>query len=62
MKYTVRYERDEEGWWVARVLEVDGCITQGKSIEQARERIREALAAAGAPEADTAELVDYAAT
>ncbi len=41
--YTVRYERDERGWWVARVLGLPGCHTQGRSIAQARERIREAL-------------------
>jgi predicted RNase H-like HicB family nuclease len=41
--YTVRYERDERGWWVARVLGLPGCHTQGRSIAQARGRIREAL-------------------
>lgn len=41
--YTVRYERDETGWWVATVREVRGCHTQGRSIGQARRRIREAL-------------------
>jgi predicted RNase H-like HicB family nuclease len=41
--YTVIYERDEEGWWVAEVPEVPGCHTQGRTIEQARERILDAL-------------------
>jgi predicted RNase H-like HicB family nuclease len=41
---TVTYERDEDGWIVAAVLEVRGCCTQGETPEQARERIREALA------------------
>jgi predicted RNase H-like HicB family nuclease len=41
--YTVRYERDERGWWVAEVVGVAGCHTQGRSIAQARDRIREAL-------------------
>jgi predicted RNase H-like HicB family nuclease len=41
--YTVRYERDETGWWVATVKEVRGCHTQGRTIDQARRRIREAL-------------------
>jgi predicted RNase H-like HicB family nuclease len=40
--YTVIYERDEEGWWVAEVPEVPGCHTQGRTIEQARERILDA--------------------
>jgi predicted RNase H-like HicB family nuclease len=41
--YTVIYERDKSGWWVANVEGIPGCHTQGKSIEQARRRIREAL-------------------
>ena len=41
--YTVIYERDEDGWWVAEVPEVPGCHTQGCTIEQARERILDAL-------------------
>lgn len=41
--YRVIYERDEDGWWVASVPRVRGCHTQGRSIAQARERIREAL-------------------
>jgi predicted RNase H-like HicB family nuclease len=43
--YKVRYELDETGWWVASIDAVPGCHTQGRTIEQARERIREALAA-----------------
>jgi predicted RNase H-like HicB family nuclease len=41
--YTVTYEHDSTGWWVASVPEVPGCHTQGRTIRQARERIREAL-------------------
>ena len=41
--YTVRYERDEDGWWVA-VASGAPAQTQGRTIEQAQERIREALA------------------
>ncbi|MDQ3265765.1 MAG: hypothetical protein M3Y59_19275 [Myxococcota bacterium] len=41
--YTVTYERDEAGWWVATVKGVPGCHTQGRSIEQARTRVQEAL-------------------
>lgn len=42
-KYTVTYELDEDSWWVASVKGVPGCHTQGRSIAQARTRIREAL-------------------
>jgi predicted RNase H-like HicB family nuclease len=55
--YTVRYERDKAGWWVASVLKVRGCHTQGRSINQARTRIREALSLFIA-NADTVELLD----
>lgn len=41
--FAVKYERDEDGWWVASVPEIEGCHTQGRSIAQARERIREAI-------------------
>ena len=45
--YTVRYERDREsGWWVAKVKEAPAAITQGRTIAEARRRIREALALA----------------
>ena len=43
MSYTVTYERDETGWWFASIKELQGCHTQGKTIEQAKKRIREAL-------------------
>ena len=41
--YRVTYERDESGWWVASVRELRGCHTQGRTVEEARRRIREAL-------------------
>jgi len=43
MSYRVVIERDETGVWVARVPSVPGCHTHGRTIEQARRRIREAL-------------------
>ncbi len=46
-EYEVDYELDEAGWWVAKVRKLAGCHTQGRTIEQARERIREALSAFG---------------
>jgi len=42
--FTVIYERDETGWWVAQVKEAPAAITQGRTIAEARRRIREALA------------------
>ena len=43
MTYHVDYERDRTGWWVASVGEVPGCHTQGRTVDEARRRIREAL-------------------
>ena len=34
---------DEDGWWVAEAPDAPGCHTQGRAIEQARERILDAL-------------------
>jgi predicted RNase H-like HicB family nuclease len=42
-RYTIHYERDERDWWVATAKGV-AAQTQGKTIEQAQDRIREALA------------------
>jgi predicted RNase H-like HicB family nuclease len=41
--YRVSYERDESGWWVASVRGVRGCHTQGRTVEEARRCIIEAL-------------------
>ena len=42
-RYHVAYVRDEAGYWVAAVREVRGCRTQGRTVDEARRRIREAL-------------------
>jgi predicted RNase H-like HicB family nuclease len=41
--YHVGYERDASGWWVASVRELRGCHTQGRTVDEARRRIREAM-------------------
>lgn len=46
-EYTVVYDRDETGAIIAYVPSVPGCHTYGRSIRQARHRIREALEACG---------------
>jgi predicted RNase H-like HicB family nuclease len=39
------YERDPEGdAWLVHVKDIDGCQTYGRSLRQAEDRIREALA------------------
>jgi predicted RNase H-like HicB family nuclease len=58
-KYVVTYERDEDGWWIAHVQGVAGVNSDGRTVADARQRVREALSLAiGDREADGAELVD----
>ena len=58
-RYKVTFERDEDNWWVASVRGVQGVHSQGRSIEEARRHVREALALAiGDDAAEGAELVD----
>lgn len=42
--YTAVFERDATGWWYVTVPALAGCHTQGPTLDQARTRIREALA------------------
>ncbi|HII29514.1 hypothetical protein COT48_01860 [Candidatus Woesearchaeota archaeon CG08_land_8_20_14_0_20_47_9] len=44
-RFTVVIERDEEGWYVSEVVELPGCHTQAKSIDQLLERTKEAIRA-----------------
>jgi predicted RNase H-like HicB family nuclease len=46
MTYTVTYLRDEAGWWIARVQGIAGVNSDGRTLEEARYRVREALALA----------------
>ena len=55
--YHVAYERDASGRWVASVREVRGCHTQGRTVDEARRRIREAMELFVA-DARSAKLVD----
>ena len=41
--YKITYRRDESGAWIAHAPGVPGAHSYGRTIEQARERIREAL-------------------
>ena len=42
-EFNVIIERDEEGYYVASVPELQGCHTQAKSLDKLMERIREAI-------------------
>ena len=43
MDFNVFIEQDEDGIYVARVPEIDGCYTQGKTLQEVLERIKEAI-------------------
>ncbi len=41
--YTVIIEQDANGIYIAKVPDILGCHTQGKTVAEATERIREAI-------------------
>ncbi len=43
LNFTVLIEQDEDGMYIAKVPDIPGCYTQGKTVEQAMERIKEAI-------------------
>ncbi len=43
LNFMVLIEQDEEGIYIAKVPDIPGCYTQGKTVEEAMERIREAI-------------------
>lgn len=57
VSYRVVLERDESGTWIARIPSVPGCHSHGRSLVEARRRIREALSL-WVEGADASELVD----
>lgn len=44
-KYTMVIERDEEGWLVSEVVELPGCHTQAKTMDELLKRTKEAIQA-----------------
>jgi predicted RNase H-like HicB family nuclease len=43
LNFTVLIEQDEDGWHVATVSDIPGCYTQGRTVAQVLERIKEAI-------------------
>ncbi len=43
MELTVRYEKIEDGWWMAACVEIPEAKTQGETLEEARENIKDAV-------------------
>ena len=44
-KYTIIIEKDEAGWLVSEVVELPGCHTQAKSMDELLKRTKEAIQA-----------------
>jgi len=42
-EFTIIIEKDEDGYYVASVVELPGCHTQGKTLDELMKRIREAI-------------------
>lgn len=45
LKFTVVFEKAEEGGYVVRVPTLPGCITQGETFEEAERMIKDAIKA-----------------
>jgi predicted RNase H-like HicB family nuclease len=43
MKFIVTLERDEDGYWVVECPSIPGCVSQGKTREEALQNIQEAI-------------------
>lgn len=43
LDFNVLIEQDEDGIFVASVPEIDGCYTQGRTLQEVLERIKEAI-------------------
>jgi predicted RNase H-like HicB family nuclease len=43
LNFSVIIEQDEDGMYIAKAPDIKGCYTQGKTIDQAMERIKEAI-------------------
>jgi predicted RNase H-like HicB family nuclease len=44
MKFMVTLDRDEDGIWVAECPSIPGCVSQGKTRQEAMDNVREAIA------------------
>lgn len=43
LNFTTLIEQGEDGWYVTTVPDIPGCYTQGKTISQVLDRIKEAI-------------------
>ncbi|HEX9735244.1 MAG TPA: type II toxin-antitoxin system HicB family antitoxin [Thermoanaerobaculia bacterium] len=43
MKFPVTIDRDEDGMWIAECPSVPGCVSQGRTKDEALENVKEAI-------------------
>ena len=43
MTFAITTDRDEDGVWIAECPSIPGCVSQGKTKEEAVENVREAI-------------------
>jgi predicted RNase H-like HicB family nuclease len=58
-EFNVLIERDSDGYYVASVPSLPGCHTQGKSLDELMDRIREAIELCLEVEGETVEQLDF---
>jgi predicted RNase H-like HicB family nuclease len=44
MKFNITLDRDEDGVWIAECPSIPGCVSQGKTKQEAAENIKDAIA------------------
>jgi predicted RNase H-like HicB family nuclease len=45
MKFVITLDRDEDAVWIAECPSIPGCVSQGKTRDEALANVREAIAA-----------------
>jgi predicted RNase H-like HicB family nuclease len=43
MKFNVTLDRDEDGIWIAECFSIPGCVSQGKTKDEALKNIKDAI-------------------
>ena len=43
MEYTAIIEQTDDGWYIAQCEQVPGALTQGRTLEEVRENLKEAI-------------------
>ncbi len=62
MQLKVVITKGEDGWYVVTVPSLPGCISQGKTIKEAKNNIKEAISLWLEPLLDTVEILSNPAT